>query len=131
DRRAGSPGSVVAPVLEGARPLCVEVQALVVETPAPVPRRVAQAVERNRLAMLLAVLQRRARVPIGMSDVYASVAGGARVVEPGADLAVLLAVASARRDRPIGDETVALGEVGFGGEVRQVPQAARRLTEAQ
>ena len=130
DRRAGSPGSVVAPVLEGARPLCVEIQALVVETPAPVPRRVAQAVDGNRLAMLLAVLQRRARVPIGMSDVYASVAGGARVVEPGADLAVLLAVASARRDRPIGDETVALGEVGLGGEVRQVPQAARRLTEA-
>ena len=109
DRRAGGSGSVVAPVLEGARPLCVEVQALVVDTPAPMPRRVAQAIDGNRLAMLLAVLQRRARIPIGLSDVYASVAGGVRVVEPGADLAVLLAVASARRDKPVADDTVALG----------------------
>jgi DNA repair protein RadA/Sms len=130
DRRPGSPGSVVAPVLEGARPLCVEVQALVVEAPAPIPRRVAQALDGNRLAMLLAVLQRRARVAMGTSDVYASVAGGARVVEPGADLAVLLAVASARADRPIGDDTVALGEVGLGGEIRQVSQTPRRLAEA-
>ena len=80
--------------------------------------------------MLLAVLQRRARIPIGLSDVYASVAGGVRVVEPGADLAVLLAVASARRDKPVADDTVALGEIGLGGEVRQVPQAPRRLAEA-
>jgi DNA repair protein RadA/Sms len=130
DRRDGSTGSVVAPVLEGARPLCVEVQSLVVDTNAPNPRRVAQAVDHNRLALLLAVLQRRAGLAIGADDVYVSVAGGARVVEPGADLAVVLAVASAKRDRPVGDDVVALGEVGLGGEVRQVPQAARRLTEA-
>jgi DNA repair protein RadA/Sms len=130
DRRAGGSGSVVAPVLEGARPMCVEVQALVVDTPAPMPRRVAQAIDGNRLAMLLAVLQRRARIPIGLSDVYASVAGGARVVEPGADLAVLLALASARRDKAVADDTVALGEIGLGGEIRQVPQAPRRLAEA-
>jgi DNA repair protein RadA/Sms len=130
DRRAGGSGSVVVPVLEGARPLCVEVQALVVDTPAPMPRRVAQAIDGNRLAMLLAVLQRRARIPIGLSDVYASVAGGVRVIEPGADLAVLLALASARRDKPVADDTVALGEIGLGGEIRQVPQAPRRLAEA-
>ena len=131
DRRSGSSGSVVVPVLEGARPMCVEVQALVVDTPAPMPRRVAQAIDSNRLAMLLAVLQRRGRIAVGGSDVYASVAGGVRVVEPGADLAVLLAVASARRDDPVSPETVALGEIGLGGEVRQVPQAARRLAEAR
>jgi DNA repair protein RadA/Sms len=130
DRRPGSPGSVVAPVLEGARPLCVEVQALVDATRAPIPRRVAQALDGNRLAMLLAVLQRRAGVDIAGADVYTSVAGGARVVEPGADLAVTLAVASAAADRPIGDDTVALGEVGLGGEVRQVTQTPRRLAEA-
>jgi len=131
DRRTGSSGSVVAPVLEGARPLCVEVQALVVETPAPMPRRVAQAIDGNRLAMLLAVLQRRAHVPIGTSDVYVSVAGGVRVVEPGADLAVVLALTSARRDSPVAADTVALGEVGLGGEIRQVPNTPRRLAEAR
>jgi DNA repair protein RadA/Sms len=130
DRRAGGSGSVVAPVLDGARPLCVEVQALVVDTPSPMPRRVAQAIDGNRLAMLIAVLQRRARIPIGMSDVYASVAGGVRVVEPGADLAVLLALASARRDKAVHADTVALGEIGLGGEVRSVPHTPRRLAEA-
>jgi DNA repair protein RadA/Sms len=130
DRRADSSGSVVAPVLEGARPLCVEVQALVVDTPAPLPRRVAQAIDGSRLAMLIAVLQRRAQVHIGTADVYASVAGGIRVVEPGADVAVLLALAGARRDRAVSSDTVALGEVGLGGEIRQVPQASRRLAEA-
>ncbi|MGQ0826004.1 MAG: DNA repair protein RadA [Actinomycetota bacterium] len=130
DRRPGGAGSVVAPVMEGARPLCVEVQALVVETPAPMPRRVASSVDSGRLAMLLAVLQRRARVPMGAADVYASVAGGVRVVEPGADLAVLLALASARADIAVPPDTVALGEVGLGGEVRQVAHAPRRLVEA-
>jgi DNA repair protein RadA/Sms len=130
DRRDGSTGSVVVPVLEGVRPLCVEVQSLVVDTNAPNPRRVAQAVDHNRLALLLAVLQRRAGITIGADDVYVSVAGGARVVEPGADLAIVLAVASAKRDRAVGDAVIALGEVGLGGEVRQVPQTARRLTEA-
>lgn len=130
DRRPGLPGSVVAPVLEGARPLCVEVQALVHDTPAPLPRRVAQSVDGNRLAMLLAVLQRRAGIPVAGADVYASVAGGVRVAEPGGDLAIALAVASARLDRPVPPDTVALGEIGLGGEVRQVAQTPRRLAEA-
>jgi DNA repair protein RadA/Sms len=130
DRRPGATGSVVAPVIEGARPLCVEVQTLVADTTAPIPRRVAHAIDANRLAMLIAVLQRRAQIAIGANDVYASIAGGVRVVEPGADLALLLALASARFDTPFDGETVALGEVGLGGEVRQVAQTPRRLTEA-
>jgi DNA repair protein RadA/Sms len=130
DRRIGASGSIVAPVLEGARPLCVEVQALVHESGLPMPRRVAQALDANRLAMLIAVLQRRGRVAIGPRDVYASIAGGVRVAETGADLAILLSLASAVNDKPIAADTVALGEVGLGGEIRQAAQAPRRLAEA-
>jgi DNA repair protein RadA/Sms len=130
DRRPGTAGSIVAPVLEGARPICVEVQALVADTNAPIPRRVAQGADANRLAMLVAVLQRRARVSISPCDVYVSIAGGARVVEPGADLALVLAMAGARGDQAVPDGTVVLGEVGLAGEVRQAPQTPRRLAEA-
>ncbi|MET1000227.1 MAG: DNA repair protein RadA [Acidimicrobiia bacterium] len=129
DRRPGGTGSVVAPILEGARPLCVEVQALVMDSQAPVPRRIAQALDGNRLALLLAVLERRARVEFGRAEVYTSIAGGVRVVDPGADLALLLALASAKADRAVPADTVALGEVGLGGEVRQAAQAPRRLAE--
>jgi len=130
DRRAGAAGSVVAPVLEGARPLLVEVQALVAPTPAPLPRRSAQGLDASRLALLLAVLERRGGVPLAGADVYASVAGGVRVGEAGADLAVVLAVASARLGEPVDPGTVAVGEVGLGGEVRQVASGGRRLAEA-
>ncbi|HEX5615379.1 MAG TPA: DNA repair protein RadA [Acidimicrobiia bacterium] len=130
DRREGSAGSVVAPVLEGTRPLLVEVQALVAASSAAMPRRAAQALDASRLAMLLAVLARRAGVDLGMHDVYSSVAGGVRVQETGVDLALVLALVSAHLDRPVADDTVVLGEVGLGGEVRQVPHTARRLAEA-
>ncbi len=130
DRKPGASGSIVAPVMEGARPLCVEVQSLVNMTTAPVPRRVAQAVDTNRLAMLIAVLARRGQIEMSGRDVYVSVAGGVRVAEPGADLAILLALASAEYDTPIPATTVALGEVGLGGEIRQVAQTPRRLAEA-
>jgi DNA repair protein RadA/Sms len=130
DRRAGATGSVVAAVMEGTRPLCVEVQSLVAPTGAPIPRRVAQALEGNRLSMLVAVLQQRAGVALANQDVYASVAGGVRVSEPAADLAVALAIAGARNDRAVEPDTVVIGEIGLGGEIRQVPQAPRRLTEA-
>ena len=110
--------------------MLVEVQALVTKTWAPLPRRSAQALDAGRLALLLAVLQERAGVDLGGFDVYASVAGGVRVGEPGIDLAVAMAVASARTDRPMPTDTVVIGEVGLGGELRQVPQVARRLTEA-
>ncbi len=131
DRCAGVPGSIVTPVLEGARPLLVEVQALVAPAPAGgSARRAATGVDSARLAMLLAVLQQRARVDVGGRDVYVSVAGGVRVAEPGADLAVALAVAGARVDRAPLPGTVVMGEVGLAGEIRQVPGAARRLAEA-
>ena len=130
DRRAGASGSVVGAVMEGVRPLCVEMQALVASTGAPLPRRVAQSFDSGRLAMLIAVMQQRSRIDLVKHDVYASVAGGVRVSEPGADLAIALAIASARCDRPVAPDTVVIGEVGLGGEVRQVPQGPRRLQEA-
>ena len=130
DRRVGATGSVVAPVLEGSRPLCVEIQALVAPTNAPIPRRVAQALDTNRLSMLVAVLQQHAGLDLSGRDVFVSVAGGVRVTEPGGDLALALALAGARSERPVDPNTAVIGELGLGGEVRQVPQAPRRLTEA-
>jgi DNA repair protein RadA/Sms len=130
DRRAESPGSVVAPVLEGTRPVLVEVQALVASTETPVPRRGAAGLDAARLALLLAVLEERADIAVGRRDVYANVAGGVRIIEPGVDLAVVLAVAGARAHRALAPDLVVLGEVGLGGEVRQVAQAERRLAEA-
>ncbi len=130
DRLPGACGSVVVPMLEGSRPLLVEVQALVALTNAPVPRRQAQAFDGGRLAMLAAVLGKRAGLPVGMLELFVSVVGGVRVADTGADLAVVLAIASSLRDRSFDASWVALGEVGLGGEVRAVPRVAQRLAEA-
>jgi DNA repair protein RadA/Sms len=130
DRRPGVPGSVVVPTMEGNRPLLVEVQALVSEAPFLPPRRSPQGLDGPRLALLLAVLERIVGLPLGKSDVHASAVGGVRVVEPGADLAVALAVASSARGVALPPGVVACGEVGLGGEVRQVGQLERRLAEA-
>jgi DNA repair protein RadA/Sms len=130
DRRPGTPGTVVFPAMEGYRPLLVEVQALVSKEPSSAPRRSVTGIDGQRLAMLLAVLDRRAGVRLGHLDVYVSVIGGVRIAEPGADLAVCLALASVARDLPVGDDLVAIGEVGLGGELRQVTHTPRRLTEA-
>lgn len=130
DRQAGAPGSAVVPVVDGHRPLLVELQALVVPSKAITPRRAAQGFEGNRLSMLLAVLERRCDVKVMASEAYVSVVGGVRVAEPGADLAVALAVASAVSDRPLADDVVVCGEVGLSGEIRQVSQLDRRLDEA-
>ncbi len=130
DRRHDTPGSVVFPAIEGVRPLLVELQALVVGTKNPAPRRSASGLDQGRLGLLLAVLDRRAGLVTGSSDVYASAVGGVRVSEPGADLAVSLAVASAVLGRPIPADIVAVGEIGLGGELRQVAQTQRRLAEA-
>jgi DNA repair protein RadA/Sms len=130
DRRTGIAGSVVVPTMEGHRPLLVELQALVAgETPGS-PRRSAQGLDAGRLAFLLAVLEQRAGLAIARTDVYALAVGGVRVVEPAADLALVLAVASARLDRAVAPDLVAVGEVGLGGELRQVAQIGRRLAEA-
>ena len=129
DRRPGVPGSVVAPSLDGHRPLLVEVQALALENKAPIPRRSAQGLDAGRLAFLLAVLERRTDTPVAGHDVFALAVGGARVTEPGADLAIALAVASSLADVAVRDDLVACAEVGLGGELRQVGQTPRRLAE--
>jgi DNA repair protein RadA/Sms len=130
DRRPGVPGSAVAAVLEGARPMLVEVQALRIPTAAPMPRRSASGMESGRLAMLLAVLEQHAGMKSTDADVYASVAGGLRITERGLDLALALAVAGAHHGAAVTRDTVAIGELGLGGEVRSVPQLDRRLAEA-
>ena len=130
DRRPGLPGSVVTATMEGVRPLLVEVQALISETRAPAPRRSARGLDGARLEMLLAVLAARADCAVDGFEVYASVAGGYRVQDAGSDVAVAVAVASARRGNAVPEGLVAVGEIGLGGELRQAPQVARRLAEA-
>jgi DNA repair protein RadA/Sms len=130
DRRPGTPGSVVFASMEGQRPLLVEIQALVAPTTMVSPRRSASGFDAGRLALLLAVLDRRAGVNLAQHEVYVSVVGGVRVSEPGADLAVCLALVSAHLGCAVADDTVVLGEVGLGGEVRQVAHSVRRLAEA-
>lgn len=131
DRRPGVAGSVVTATMEGQRQLLVEVQALTLPSPPGVPgRRNAQGLDGGRLSLLLAVLERRAGLRVTDQDVYASAVGGVRLGEPGADLAVITAVASAAVEHPVGEGDVVLGEVGLGGEVRQVTHARRRLAEA-
>jgi DNA repair protein RadA/Sms len=130
DRHTGIAGSVVVPTLEGHRPLLVEVQALVARSQLPAPRRSAIGLDQRRLVLLLAVLDRRTELGFGNADVHASAVGGVRLVEPGADLAVALALASARTGVPVPDDVVACGEIGLGGELRQVGATPRRLSEA-
>ena len=125
-----APGSVVAPTLEGSRPLLVEVQALVAQGPGGTPRRTTSGVDANRVALLVAVLARRAGIGLTSHDVYVNLAGGLTVEEPALDLPLALALASSFRDRPIAPGTVAVGEVGLLGELRTVTGLERRLREA-
>lgn len=132
DRRRGVPGSVVVPTVEGQRPMLVEVQSLTVPMPqGGNPRRTAQGIDTNRLAMLLAVIERRLGLDVGRSEVYASTVGGVRLTEPGSDLGVALAIISSYTDIPVPADLVAIGEVGLGGELRQVVHTERRLHEAR
>ena len=130
DHEMPAPGSVVAATLEGSRALLVEVQALVAPTGYGTPRRTAIGLDPNRLALLVAVLGRRAGVGLGSHDVYANLAGGIAVSDPGLDLPVAIALASTLRDRPVRPGTVAFGEVGLLGELRAVGGTERRLREA-
>jgi DNA repair protein RadA/Sms len=125
-----APGSVVAPTLEGSRPILVEVQALVAPGAVGSPRRTASGVDPNRVALLIAVLGRRAGIGLASHDVYVNLAGGLSVGEPGLDLPIALALSSSMRDRPIRSGTVAIGEVGLLGELRPVAGLERRLREA-
>lgn len=123
-------GTSVTVVMEGKRPLLGEVQALVSKTQIPVPRRAVSGLDSARIAMILAVLHKRAKVPLGDQDVYLATVGGMKVTEPASDLAVALAVASAYLDVPVPQRMVAVGEVGLAGEVRRAPGVGRRLAEA-
>ncbi len=124
------PGSVIMVTREGTRPMLVEVQALVDESHIANPRRVTLGLEQNRLAMLLAVLHRHGGIATYDQDVFVNVVGGMRVTETGADLAVLLAILSSLRNRPLPDGLVVFGEVGLAGEIRPVPNGQERLREA-
>jgi len=129
-----APGSVVLCSMEGTRPLLVEVQALVAPTEIVPPRRTATGVDRNRLALVLAVLTRHAGLALSSADVFVNVAGGVRIDEPGADLAIALAVASAQSGRALesdGKPLACFGEIGLTGEVRYVAHADRRVAEAR
>lgn len=123
-------GTCVTVAVEGRRALPVEIQALVIPTTAPNPRRVVNGVESSRVAMILAVLDRRAGIRLGDHDVYVSTVGGMKLTEPAADLAIAVAIASAMTDRPIPHEVAAVGELSLTGEVRPVAQLAQRRTEA-
>ena len=125
-----SSGSVVMVVWEGTRPLLVEIQALVDSSSLGNPRRVAVGLEHNRLSMLLAVLHRHGGLMVGDQDVFVNVVGGVKVMETSADLAVLLALVSSFRDRPLAQDLVVFGEVGLSGEIRPVPSGQERLQEA-
>ncbi|MGB8255917.1 MAG: DNA repair protein RadA, partial [Pseudonocardiaceae bacterium] len=129
-RDGAVPGTAVTVVVEGKRPLLGEVQALVARSALANPRRAVSGLDSSRVAMILAVLERRGGVPLAGFDVYTATVGGMRVVEPAADLAVALAVASAADDLLLPPHTVAIGEVGLAGEVRQVTGLRRRLAEA-
>lgn len=131
DRRHGATGSVVVVTMEGTRPLLVEVQALVAPTHASLPRRVVTGVDLHRVAILLAVLEKRLGMPLSTCDVFVNVAGGVRITETAADLAIVAAVASSFRNVPLDSRMVCIGEVGLTGEIRAVRHAARRLYEAQ
>jgi DNA repair protein RadA/Sms len=131
---SAAPGSVVLCSMEGTRPLLVEVQALVAPTEIVPPRRTATGVDRNRLALVLAVLTRHAGISVGAADVFVNVAGGVRIDEPGADLAIAMAVASAHSGEALetdGKPLACFGEIGLTGEVRYVAHADRRVAEAQ
>jgi len=130
ERRAGAPGSCIVPWLEGSRPMLVEIQALVAPAGYGTARRTAIGVDDARLALLLAVLDRRAHVDLLSRDVYVNAVGGVRIREPGADLAVALALASSRLDLALPGDAAACGEVGLGGEIRRVARLDARVAEA-
>jgi DNA repair protein RadA/Sms len=131
ERPEDTSGSVVVCALEGTRPLLIEVQALASPSPLAMPRRVATGFDVNRVALLIAILEKRVGLHLHGEDVYLNVAGGIRVTEPAVDLGVATAIASSFRDRPIDPRTVIMGEVGLGGEVRAIPHLEARLREAE
>lgn len=129
-RPLGASGAVVACSLEGSRPILLEVQALVTESAFGMPRRTAAGIDYNRVNLLMAVLEKRCRLPLSRYDAYVNIAGGMRMNEPAVDLAAVIAIISSFRDRAVEADTVIFGEVGLSGEVRAVPLAECRIREA-
>src|SRR3954464_637583 len=128
---AGEVGAAVACVLEGTRPLLLEIQSLVAPTDLAMPRRVGTGVDPKRLAMIVAVLSRHAGLPLGGADIFVNVAGGVRIDEPGADLGIALAIASAAKGVPVREGLAAFGEIGLTGRVRPAAQGDRRVEECR
>ena len=126
----GEPGSVIAASVEGTRPILLEVQALVCKTAFNMPRRTANGADTNRVNLLLAVLEKRLGLSLGFCDAYINVAGGMRVGEPAIDLAIVMAILSSFKSRPLPENSIVFGEVGLTGEVRGVSQAEARVNEA-
>jgi DNA repair protein RadA/Sms len=130
-RRIDSWGSCVVPTIQGARPILAEIQALVSASPYPMPKRSAQGLDFRRLEMILAVLANRLNLTLSTSDIFVNVAGGLKIEEPAADLAIALAIYSALKKKTIGKNQAFFGEVGLLGEVRQVADYERRISEAK
>jgi DNA repair protein RadA/Sms len=126
-----TPGSAVACIMEGTRPLLLEVQALVNQSQLAMPRRVGRGIELSRIQVLAAVLQRHTRLPLGNYDIFLSAAGGFKVKEPAVDLALAAAISSSLNNKKIQNKTVFIGEVGLLGEIRPVPYLDRRIKEAK
>jgi len=129
-RRGGAPGSAVSCVMQGVRPVLIEIQALVSPSGFNNPRRLASGFDYNRLQMIIAVLERKLKLPLEKMDVYVNVAGGLRLDDPAADLAMATAIVSSWKDRPVEEHLLLLGEIGLLGELRLIGQEARRLKEA-
>ena len=130
ERTSTAPGSIVTPIVEGTRPLLVEIQALVAPSGGADPRRMATGVDLNRLLLICAVLSRRLRLPLGKHDIIVNAIGGLRITSPSADLAIALAIVSSLRDVPAAPDLAAVGEIGLTGDIRRVPQLQRRINEA-
>lgn len=131
DRVKNVPGSVITVVMEGSRPLLVEIQALVVSSQLPIPRRVSNGFDYNRLQLITAILSKRLGIPLGTSDVFVNVSGGLKLTEPAADLAVAMAILSSYKNKAVDPKAVVFGELGLLGEVRRVGQEERRIKEAK
>lgn len=127
----GANGSVVTCCMEGTRPMLMEVQALVCDTNFQIPRRQATGCDFNRMNLLIAVIEKRIRVPLGHADAYINFAGGMRIFEPSTDLAVVMALVSSYRNKPVNDKMIVFGEVGLSGEVRGISMAKQRVLEAK
>jgi len=130
ERQENISGSVVVSIMEGTRPILLELQALVAPAYFGMPQRTSNGIDRNRLALLLAVLDKRAGFRIQNSDVFVNIVGGMQAEEPGVDLGIMVAIVSNFKDKPVDPKIVVIGEVGLGGEVRAVSQAEKRIKEA-